>query len=558
MKRFAVLLLSILMLASFCGSAAAEAEPITAYTNCLANVRKGPSMREDILFELETGTGLSVLETLTEDGMQWCHIVVAGSSQEGYILRELLDFSGAQALEETAAQADAWRDARTKCGVNLRESPSLAGVKIGEIAALTDLLALSTDEEWTLVRIPATGEEGYVQTNLLDYAPEKTQEQLDAEQALMLAMLESQAVTTAEEKRYSDDTDLSRRIDSSYYYYLLGEGAAEQEQLFDDETLSQYHTLSQGETSDEVLALKERLRALGYYQEFVSLGREYSESTVEYVKRFQAANGLEETGIADATTQALLFSEEALGPQEKPISREPITVSGAHIVTHDQSSAIQVDFHNNTGAALSGFALKIIPYSAYGEVTGLAPTLAEQAARSYEKKITVSEGSAYSDSVRENYFIIEEGEYFSGALVTVSSYTTTAGVTVNIDSDCRSWVAAGTATLADAQSASYDGRITGAGTRTDVWDMGFSCEYVLPVYRRAYSVPEGLVVTEVEPSNYGAWAGLQPGDVLLLMNAVPLNSTTALEKAKEGVAYNDTFELIFWRDGLYYAATLQR
>ena len=52
MKRFAVLLLSILMLASFCGSAAAEAEPITAYTNCLANVRKGPSMREDILFEL--------------------------------------------------------------------------------------------------------------------------------------------------------------------------------------------------------------------------------------------------------------------------------------------------------------------------------------------------------------------------------------------------------------------------------------------------------------------------------------------------------------------------
>ena len=42
------------------------------------------------------------------------------------------------------------------------------------------------------------------------------------------------------------------------------------------------------------------------------------------------------------------------------------------------------------------------------------------------------------------------------------------------------------------------------------------------------------------------------------MNAVPLNSTTALEKAKEGVAYNDTFELIFWRDGLYYAATLQR
>ena len=88
--------------------------------------------------------------------------------------------------------------------------------------------------------------------------------------------------------------------------------------------------------------------------------------------------------------------------------------------------------------------------------------------------------------------------------------------------------------------------------------MGFACEYVLPLYRKAYSAPEGLVVTSVEENNYGDWAGLQPGDVLLALDTTALTSTRALWQARDAIAQNATFELVFWRDGMYYAATMER
>ena len=171
--------------------------------------------------------------------------------------------------------------------------------------------------------------------------------------------------------------------------------------------------------------------------------------------------------------------------------------------------------------------------------------------------MSVSKGGTYSDSQRGHYFVIAEGEYFAGALVTVAAYSTSEG-TVQIDSDNRSWFAAGTANLADAASARLKTIRGMAKDEANEWDMGFVCEYVLPVYRRTYSAPEGLAVTAVEPSNYGEWAGLEPGDVLLAMDTTALTSTRALENARRAVNSGDTFELVFWRDGLYYAATLQR
>ena len=173
MKKIAALLAACLLVAAMPGLA----ESVSARANRDANVRRGPSKRNDIVFTLEKGEEAIVDETVTEGGEEWCHITVPGSSHGGYILKELLDFTdgettviASEPFEASAPAAETWRAARTKCEVNLRRSASANAVKIGELAALTDVLAGETADGWTHVR--AGADEGYVQANLLDYAPE--------------------------------------------------------------------------------------------------------------------------------------------------------------------------------------------------------------------------------------------------------------------------------------------------------------------------------------------------------------------------------------------------
>lgn len=70
-----------------------------------------------------------------------------------------------------------------------------------------------------------------------------------------------------------------------------------------------YTTLKKGDKGDEVLKLQNRLKELGYM--FVKPSGEYAEGTEQSVKDFQYLNNLVVTGVADAKTQALLYSDSA-------------------------------------------------------------------------------------------------------------------------------------------------------------------------------------------------------------------------------------------------------
>ena len=70
-----------------------------------------------------------------------------------------------------------------------------------------------------------------------------------------------------------------------------------------------YETLQQGDQNEDVLALQTRLDELGYLD--TEYDGHYGEYTAGCVIEFQRVNGLEETGIADAETQRLLFSDYA-------------------------------------------------------------------------------------------------------------------------------------------------------------------------------------------------------------------------------------------------------
>ena len=90
--------------------------------------------------------------------------------------------------------------------------------------------------------------------------------------------------------------------------------------LEEEEQLAQYGTLEEGNTGDQVLAMQERLAELGYLT--AEYDGHYGATTADCVSRFQSANGLEATGIADPATQLALFKEGALREDGTPLPEE--------------------------------------------------------------------------------------------------------------------------------------------------------------------------------------------------------------------------------------------
>lgn len=75
--------------------------------------------------------------------------------------------------------------------------------------------------------------------------------------------------------------------------------------------IQEYEPLKKGDKGDNVLAMKERLRTLGYFSASAELSNAYNDTCVERVRSFQKNNGLAATGIADVETLTLLYSDVA-------------------------------------------------------------------------------------------------------------------------------------------------------------------------------------------------------------------------------------------------------
>ena len=73
----------------------------------------------------------------------------------------------------------------------------------------------------------------------------------------------------------------------------------------------EYRVLQNGNYGDDVLALKQRLYTLGYFSNNTFNNR-YTDDTAERVMAFEAACGLEQTGVATPALQALIFSDDAV------------------------------------------------------------------------------------------------------------------------------------------------------------------------------------------------------------------------------------------------------
>ena len=79
--------------------------------------------------------------------------------------------------------------------------------------------------------------------------------------------------------------------------------------------IQQYDPLKKGDKGAEVLQMKERLQALGYFRASAELSDAYNDTCAERVQMFQKNNGLPATGNADAETLSLLYSDAAKSNQ---------------------------------------------------------------------------------------------------------------------------------------------------------------------------------------------------------------------------------------------------
>jgi len=76
-----------------------------------------------------------------------------------------------------------------------------------------------------------------------------------------------------------------------------------------------YPELAKGSQGDEVKTMQQRLIDLGYLSG--KADGDYGNKTATAVSAFQKAKGLEETGVADSQTQALLYARQVLSKGSK-------------------------------------------------------------------------------------------------------------------------------------------------------------------------------------------------------------------------------------------------
>lgn len=79
--------------------------------------------------------------------------------------------------------------------------------------------------------------------------------------------------------------------------------------------------------------------------------------------------------------------------------------------------------------------------------------------------------------------------------------------------------------------------------------LGIAGEEVSPFYHRYYQFPDGLYITDVAPYSDAEILGLQPGDVLISFNGVPVTDPASLETLLKNYSAGDLVELEVYRGG---------
>lgn len=552
---------------------AAQTQPASSLmqTSKEANLRKLPSVKSDLLERVAKGSAIELLSTLKVGEDTWAYVQIQKSGRSGYMLVNLLEpapnptpVPTPTAVPMATPEPTATPIAGLLAGETLYEAPHLARtVTKANIRKKPDgdrITSLSTN---TLLTVSGEIEkDGKLWLHVSSEDDYKGYMLAELTRQIQPAVLEVVDEAVVREKYPVLSCD------------PLADLAAMEPFTYTEEELAVYHTLRVGDREDDVLRLKRRLYETGYFVD-ENDNMNYTNSTAEVIRMVQKDCGLPVTGEADPHTQAMLFDERFTG---KPGSdREivyldnkfdaPLYIMQAEVTSYSFSGAIQLSLRNNSGAKLTRFGFKCIPYWSNGEPAGLAETFAEEIEREYTLgDLSVGVGRDYSDfyfndKFDEGYwphhFLIARQTYFAGAQLAISSYRS-GGYNVYVDDDQMIFVEAGKG-AGESFIHTLPIEITQEEREEAAkWTMGVVTRYVLPVYQSYYNLPQGAWVKSVASGSPAQDAGLQAGDVIVGIGDITILGDATLRKARAAIQPGDTATLYFWRDGAYYVTELFR
>lgn len=590
----ALFLMGLLILPAAAQTAVDPAQDVgkTLQTDKQANLRKQPSKKSMMLDQLPKGTKLTLLSTLQDGDEIWAHVRVQKNGQEGYMLLSLIAptptptptpsptptptptptpspvptptptpsptptptpiptptplILPASGVEGETAYDEAVL-LRTTKQVNLRKTPD--GAILAELDAGDQISAMAqvADGEATWLHVVTeSGRKGYL---LADFTRQ-------IKPAVLIPATESDVREKYPVLSCDPLEDIRKAIPFTYT----------------DEELAKYRTLEPGDSNADVLKLKKRLYEMGYFAKRND-NQQYTDSTADVIRVFQHDVGMEETGVADPWTQALLFDERT--PKKQGSENEvkylsngdqPLRIQRTDVTSWDFSGAIQLSLRNDSGAKLTAFALKIIPYYTTGEAADMADTFAEEIEREYSvNDIAIADGDSYSDfstndrfdeGIWPHHFTVSRKVYFSGAQIAVSQYRS-GGINHYVDDDQMVFVEAGCG-AGEQLIHTLPIEITPEEVAASKWEMGIVTRYVLPIYQAHYGLVQGAWIKQIERNSPAADAGLEEGDIIVGIGDITILGDATLRKARASIAPGESAELTFWRDGAYYVTEILR
>ncbi len=306
----------------------------------------------------------------------------------------------------------------------------------------------------------------------------------------------------------------------------------------------EYRELGPGSGGEEVLRLQTRLQELGY--DVGALDGNYGSGTKNTVKCFQATNGLEQTGIADAETLRVLFSDSARR-QTQP---------GAEIVRIAGCSPVHYVIRNNLDVAIDRVVLNFYPLDENGGfLTGDAPLSATNAGIGvrYTRNITIQPGS---ESNSWEYITALMGEDVEEAGISICGYHTADGNTYEFDAD-QIPVVKTFGTSVEAPDRSEQPCLSDEECRrADSVRLGYQYARVYPWLSEFYGMPEGDYVMYIESGSLLQNAGIVQGDILLAFGGHSALDGLAAKNAKLRLLEGETVEVRWLRGSEEYTAEL--
>lgn len=324
---------------------------------------------------------------------------------------------------------------------------------------------------------------------------------------------------------------------------------------------SEYAPLQKGSKGNAVAQLQTRLKELGFYS--ISVDGDYGNGTEKAVKAFEAYNGLEETGIASAELQALLFSDEAKG-----IPVPDVEISDVGLRKSYGYYFARPSFVNHTESTIDSITVLIKAYNAYGERIGYDGAYTINDIMQYDgiddynlddstveiNGLKIKPDGRYSlNGNNEMDFYSFDSDALDTVYLAISRYHTTDGEMVDITENDQIWYGSDGKIV----ETSYPNGVKPVAELTrqieedaESYMLGLTACYISNFFAEVAGVPcGGVYVDMLEDDSILKDAGVREGDILVKIGDVWVYDEDSLVLAKGLAKDCDSVSVVFYHRG---------